>query len=66
MSKPQFPKVEYVRLGKSGLRVSVPIVSPGLCNFPLDNEVTLSALHQVGAMSFGTDKWAVRYLFFLS
>lgn len=32
------PPVEYVRLGKSGLRISVPIV---------------------GAMSFGSDKWAV-------
>jgi aryl-alcohol dehydrogenase-like predicted oxidoreductase len=31
------PQVEYRQLGKSGLRVSVPIL---------------------GAMSFGTDKWA--------
>jgi aryl-alcohol dehydrogenase-like predicted oxidoreductase len=31
------PKVEYRRLGNSGLRVSVPIL---------------------GAMSFGSDKWA--------
>ncbi|KAG6905423.1 hypothetical protein DXG01_002809 [Tephrocybe rancida] len=56
MSSTSSPKIEYRQLGKSGLRVSVPIVrrltSP-LCWLGLMNRIV-----QVGAMSFGSPEWA--------
>lgn len=48
------PKVEYKQLGKSGLRVSVPIV------FERPELRGRLTRFEVGAMSFGTPEWAVR------
>ena len=58
MSVMSTPSTKYVQLGKSGLRVSVPIVRPLHLG---EGCVAEGVLTQVGTMGYGNPKWAVSH-----
>ena len=55
----QETRVEYRQLGKSGLRVSVPIVSNANCH-SISDVTDYPAFAQIGGMAFGDPRWSVR------
>jgi hypothetical protein len=63
MSNTSVQPVKYNRLGSSGLRVSVPIVSTQTCHrtgmFLVVRLMKLIFLLQLGCMSLGSSKWIV-------